>query len=81
MDSFESLVATLLGREGFWVRSSFKVELTKAEKVENWPSFFAAPGTRRDRVPCAEESATRRRVQVLCGFRWRCLCAAVSGWI
>lgn len=34
MDSVESVVATLLGREGFWVRSSFRVELTKAEKVE-----------------------------------------------
>jgi hypothetical protein len=32
MDAFESLVATLLEREGFWVRSSFKVELTPAEK-------------------------------------------------
>jgi hypothetical protein len=32
VDAFESLVASLLEREGFWVRSSFKVELTKAEK-------------------------------------------------
>ena len=34
MNAFESLVAGLLEREGFWVRSSFKVELTKAEKRE-----------------------------------------------
>ncbi len=32
MDAFESLMATLLEREGYWVRSSFKVELTKGEK-------------------------------------------------
>lgn len=32
MNAFESLVSTLLEREGYWVRSSFKVELTKDEK-------------------------------------------------
>lgn len=32
MDSFESLVAGLLEREGYWVRTGFKVELTKEEK-------------------------------------------------
>jgi hypothetical protein len=32
MDSFESLVASILEREGFWVRSNFKVDLTKEEK-------------------------------------------------
>lgn len=32
MDSFESLVAGLLEREGYWVRRGFKVELTKEEK-------------------------------------------------
>ena len=32
MNSFESLVAMLLQREGYWVRTSFKVELTKEEK-------------------------------------------------
>lgn len=34
MDSFEILVATLLEREGYWTKTSFKVELTKAEKVK-----------------------------------------------
>src|SRR5947207_1589176 len=33
MDAFERVVVSLLEREGFWVRSSIKVELTKAEKV------------------------------------------------
>lgn len=32
MDSFESLVSSLLQREGYWTRTSFKVELTKEEK-------------------------------------------------
>ena len=32
MDAFESLVAVLLEHKGYWVRSGFKVELTKAEK-------------------------------------------------
>jgi len=32
MDAFEQLVAELLERRGYWVRNSFKVELTKDEK-------------------------------------------------
>ena len=32
MNSFESLVATLLRRDGYWVRQSFKVDLTRADK-------------------------------------------------
>src|SRR5258708_14383939 len=32
MDSFESVIASLLERDGFWVRSSVKIELSKAEK-------------------------------------------------
>jgi hypothetical protein len=32
MNAFESLMAMLLERDGFWVKSCFKVELTKAEK-------------------------------------------------
>lgn len=32
MDAFEQLVAELLERRGYWVRHSFKVELTKADK-------------------------------------------------
>lgn len=34
MDAFESVVATILERDGFWVRTSLKVELTKEEKAE-----------------------------------------------
>ncbi len=32
MDHFESLIATLLEAEGYWVRRSFKIDLTKDEK-------------------------------------------------
>lgn len=32
MNAFESLVALLLRREGYWTQGSFKVNLTKAEK-------------------------------------------------
>lgn len=34
MDAFESVVGTIFEREGFWVRTSFKVKLTKEEKHE-----------------------------------------------
>lgn len=32
MDSFEQVVAEILWRQGYWVQTSFKVELTKEEK-------------------------------------------------
>jgi hypothetical protein len=32
MDYFEAIIKTLLEHEGYWVRQSFKVNLTKAEK-------------------------------------------------
>ncbi len=34
MDSFEQVVAEILWRQGYWVRTSLKVELTKEEKRE-----------------------------------------------
>jgi len=40
MDYFESIIATLLEDENYWVRKSFKVELSKAEKRQvNKPSI------------------------------------------
>ena len=32
MDAFEQLVSEILWMEGLWVRTSVKVEITKAEK-------------------------------------------------
>ncbi len=34
MDAFEDVVAAILQRQGYWAITSFKVELTKAEKRE-----------------------------------------------
>ena len=34
MDSFETVVAAILQRKGYWTQTSVKVDLTKAEKVE-----------------------------------------------
>jgi hypothetical protein len=34
MNAFESLVATLMRHEGFWVHPSFRVELTREDKLE-----------------------------------------------
>ena len=34
MNAFENVVASLLERDGFWVRSCFKVDLSKEDKVE-----------------------------------------------
>lgn len=34
MDAFESLVAEILQSKGYWTMTSFKVELTKEEKIE-----------------------------------------------
>lgn len=33
MDAFEDLTARLLWREGYWTRQSYKVDITKADKV------------------------------------------------
>ena len=32
MDSFESIVRTIFESKGYWVKTSFKVDLTKEEK-------------------------------------------------
>ena len=34
MDAFETVVASILQRQGYWTLTSVKVELTKAEKVK-----------------------------------------------
>ncbi len=34
MDSFEQLIGEILWNDGYWVKTSVKVELTKAQKVE-----------------------------------------------
>ena len=34
MDAFEAVISAILQRQGFWTITSFKVDLTKAEKRE-----------------------------------------------
>jgi hypothetical protein len=54
MDAFEQVVAEILWTQGYWVRTSVKVNLTKAEKVHidrssspRWEyAPFTAPGIR-----------------------------------
>jgi hypothetical protein len=38
MDPFEQLVSEILWMEGYWVRTSVKVELTKEERREIGPT-------------------------------------------
>ena len=54
MDAFEQVVAEILWMEGYWVRTSVKVELTKAEKyliglpsAPRWELDIVASGYRR----------------------------------
>jgi len=44
MDAFEHLVSEILWLEGYWVRSSVKVDLTKEEKRANRPALHARAG-------------------------------------
>ncbi|MFH1923025.1 MAG: hypothetical protein ABIP48_24440, partial [Planctomycetota bacterium] len=59
MDAFESVIASILDRQGFWTRTEVKVELTKQEKRDigrpsspRWEIDVVAyqPGTNELRV-------------------------------
>ena len=43
MDHFEAVVHTLLEAEGYWVRASYKVELTKEEKRQTGKPSIPRP--------------------------------------
>jgi hypothetical protein len=43
MDHFESIISTLLEAEDYWIRRSFKVNLTKAEKRQIGKSSIPRP--------------------------------------
>ncbi len=45
MDSFESVAAAILQRQGYWTQASVNVELTKQEKRANRAALVAAMGT------------------------------------
>ena len=61
MDAFESLMATLLERENYWVRSSYKVELTKDDKKDigiptspRWEIDLVAFNAKENRILAVE---------------------------
>jgi len=57
MNAFEALIALLLRRQGYWVQTSFKVKLTKAEKRRiGRPS---SPRWELDLVAYIKEQATK----------------------
>lgn len=60
MDSFEHVVATLLDREGYWVRTSVKVALTRDEKRE-----IGRPSSPRWELDLVAYSGERRELLVV----------------
>lgn len=61
MDAFEQVVAEILWREGYWVRTSVKVELTKEEKraiglpsAPRWELDVVAYSARDNRLKVVE---------------------------
>jgi hypothetical protein len=65
MDAFESLIATLLRRDGYWVETSVKVSLMPEEK--HAIGRQSSPRWEIDvrRLQRCQERARRDRVQVL----------------
>jgi len=58
MDHFESIMCTLLEAEGYWVRRSFKVNVTKKEKRHVGKPSIPRPEIdlpRSARMPRSEE--------------------------
>ena len=71
MDSFEQVVSEILWMDGYWVRTSVKVDLTKEEKVQigrpsspRWELDIVAYSGRNN-------SLRVRRVQELHQLVWR----------
>jgi len=58
VDAFEQLVSEILWMEGYWVRTSVKVELTKEEKKIDWPPIVTTMGTRHRCVWRPRQRAT-----------------------
>ncbi|MFO1237448.1 MAG: hypothetical protein U1F24_10655 [Alphaproteobacteria bacterium] len=76
MDAFEQVVAEILWREGYWVRTSVKVELTKEEKrkiglpsAPRWELDVVAYNARGNCLKVVEcKSYLDSRGVRLCGF-------------
>jgi len=60
MHAFEGIIASLLSRSGYWVRSSVKVELTKEEKRE-----IGRPSSPRWELDLVGYSVSRNEILIL----------------
>lgn len=60
MDAFESVVASILDRQGFWTRTEVKVELTKQEKRD-----IGRPSTPRWELDIVGYKATTNEIRVV----------------
>ena len=60
MDAFETIVAMLLEREGFWVKPGFKVDLTPADK-----QAIALPSCPRWELDIVAYNAKKNEVRVV----------------
>ena len=60
MDYFETLVKTVLEREGYWMIQSFKVDLTKEEKRE-----LGRPTTPRPEIDLLAFSPVKDQLMVI----------------
>jgi hypothetical protein len=65
MDAFEQLVSEILWMEGYWARTSVKVELTKEEKREIGRHSARAVGTGHRCLSRSGQSAAGDRMQKL----------------
>ena len=60
MDAFEAVVGEILRREGYWVQSPYRVDLTKQEKVE-----IGRPSSPRWELDIAAYKASLNRVLIV----------------
>ena len=59
MDAFEQVVSEILWMDGYWVRTSVKVDLTKEEKVVNRAAVLATLGAGHCRLQRPRQHAAR----------------------
>ena len=60
MDAFESVVAEILHRDGYWIQNAFKVELTKEEKRD-----IGRPSSPRWELDLVAYSAKRNELLIV----------------
>ncbi|GFN21952.1 hypothetical protein TAMC210_02680 [Thermanaeromonas sp. C210] len=65
MNAFEDIVAYYFEEEGYWVRKSVKVNISKEENKVNWPAFHAEAGDRPRRLQGQGKSPLINQGQIL----------------